>query len=370
MSKQFRYFTIFNGLHAAAFTALSFFGILNIYDITGSLMLAVLSFAGIYLLYPFVLYFIAPMLGKLGTRNSMVIGTVILITSLVPFFFIESYTWLIVPWVLLWMLSRVFYNVSWYYQFCMLSTTKHRGSEIAMKSMIDIVVEAIVPLVSGLLTALYGIQGIVGLAVVLVIAEMVMLMRLQNYHFLYSGGLFRYMQIPRLQNLLLMVGINDAQNFLNVFWHIFIFLVAGSNFAKTGSLVALSVLIGLLFSYFLGHFLDHHNRRSLLRYEAVINSVLWLIRFFANSIAWIVPVDSIYKLNRYLKDEAIGTVTTDMLVNPVHEQQLDEKIIVREIVANAVIGIVVLFGLVLALVFGLKAPLLLAAAISLLFVFF
>jgi hypothetical protein len=370
MSKQFRYFTIFNGLHTAAYTALSFFGILNIYDFTGSLLIAILAYAGIYLLYPFVLYWIAPLLGKLGTRDSMLIGTIFLLSSLVPFFFIETYPWLMVPWVFLWMLSRVFYNVSWYYQFCMLSTTKHRGTEVALKSMIDILVEAIVPLITGLLTALYGVHGVVGLCVLLVGAEMMMLLRLQNYHFLYSGGLFRYMQIPRLQNLLLIVGINDAQNFLNVFWHIFIFVIAGSNFAKTGSLVALSVLIGLLFSYFLGHFLDHHNRRSLLRYEAVINSLLWIVRFFASSIAWIVPVDSIYKLNRYLKDEAISTVTTDMLVNPMHEQQLDEKIIVREIVANAVIAIVVLFGLLLALVFGLKAPLLLAAAISLLFVFF
>lgn len=312
----------------------------------------------------------APVVAKFNTKVSMMIGVLGVLLSSVPLFFVESNSSLIFVWIFLQIAGRTFYYLPYFYYLSKLTSRKKRGSQIGLLNGIIIFSLALAPLISGVVSDFFGIKGLISLTFTLSTLSLIPLFFIDSYKFKFTGDLNKIFSIKSLKTLNEINFINNGQENLNHFWHIYIFVLLGANFEKVGLLFAVVISIGALSSYIFGKFLDHHNRRTLIRYESIINSLSWMFRYLSTNVFTVFLADTFYKVNKYVKDAAIDVVGFDLL-NHKHQQNiLDEKIVLREIIANLSIAISLTLGLVLALTLGIQATFLLAALISLFFISF
>jgi hypothetical protein len=143
---------------------------------------------------------------------------------------------------------------------------------------------------------------------------------------------------------------------------IFIFLTFGS-IISAGSIGTFAGLGGILFTLFVGLMADQYSRKNLLKWGAVIMSLIWLIRYFyANEISY------------YVLSIVAGFITILISIpfdtigyNVAKSENIDEFIVFREI--PIALGRLLIYSLALAITLKINYSFLMAAIAHIYYLF-
>lgn len=369
MNPDLRNFTISRTLFIASFAIIEQFGIVHFYLLFDkNLEFAIGLYIILHLGYALVLPLLMRIIEKTGVRNSMLIGIIFAFLSTVPLFFSTGRTYLLLIWVMLEIIWRSFYFVPFHYFTNKFTSSKHRGSEIGIINGMAIFAMGVTPLISGYVSEAYNLAGIAMLAACLSLLAIVPLLRLENFHFIYNNKLRSVIAAPGMLKMLLLLSLNFAQENINKIWYIFLFLFFSQDFSEFGLITTIAIFISAIISYLFGRFLDHHNRKTIIHYESILNSLAWGLRFIVNTPLGLITAETLYKVNKYIKDDAVDVINVDIISRQHHDESLDERITVRQIFANLAIALTLLIALLAIRLTGeIKTAFLVSVLLSFLF---
>lgn len=370
MKGQFLIFTINRLLYTVAGELIFTFGVLNLYVISGgSLVDTILPFIIVHIGHATLVPLTANITGKMGTKYSLIFGSVMILLANIPLMFVtKERFWLVWLWATLFIIGRPFHWTAVHYYVSILTSGKHRGSELGIFRALGLVVIIITPLIGGFVSAGFGILGLISIVVVAIFLSLIPLLKLKNYHFSYGGRFGKITTLRNPRNLIRLALLDQPSAQMQKFWIIYAFIIIGSSFVIFGNLFTVIAIAGIILSLFTGRYLDHHNRRKLLRLDAVIISVSWVLRAFAQTVSGIFFADVFFRFNANIKDTAAGTLTYDYMFEK-HTEQIDENIIVRETIINYAAAVVNILFLGIILLAGFNAAFLVTALMTLFFLF-
>lgn len=350
MNQNLRNFTISRTLFIAAFAILEQFGIIHFYLIFDSkIEYAIGIYIILHIAYALILPFIAKIIEKMGVRSSMIFAILTAMLSSVPLFFTEQNRNLIIAWLILTIIWRSFYFIPFHYFTSKFTTGKHRGSEIGIINGLGILAIGLTPVISGYVSSQFQLGGLAVLAGFLSLLSVFPLIKIENFHFSYTKGIRTIIAAPGMVKVLLLLALNFAQQNINKFWYLFLFLFFENDFGKFGLITTAAILLSALISYIFGKFLDHHNRKTIIHYESILNSLAWSFRLVANTPILLVAADTFYKVNRYIKDDAVDIINVDIINRQHHDETLDERITARQITGNLAIALALTIALVVVI---------------------
>lgn len=365
MERRFLLFSISRTLFIIAMDIIKIFVALHFYELyDNSLTIAIGAYVSVHLGYALALPWAAKYVSMLDTKKSLIVGASAMILSNIPIFFLEQNNYLLIFWILLFIVAHLFYYIPYFIFVSKFTNSKQRGSQMGKLIAFAILASAISPLIAGYVSSIWGLHGIVLTAMLVTLASFILLIFIPTYRYSYTGKIFKLFKFKKLKKLYFLHSANGAQSNLNHFWHIFLFIFFGASYAKLGLFFTGIILFSAFMSLLFGQFLDHHNRKQIINYEAFLNTLGWSLRILAISLPTVVIADAIYKVNKYIKDEAVSVIDIDILNHKGQDEILDEKIVMRECVINFSIGVALILGIIIANNFGLKAAMLIAVVLS------
>ena len=368
MNSGFKYFTLSYAFFRLGFDLMGLFGAISFYVIFDhSLAHAFGIYALIYLLTTILILPVLKLSEKLGTRNAIIIATFLFALSFFPLSQLPTKrVEFIALWVIISSLARALYWVPMHYYMSNLTEEKKRGSQIGLLYAIVILFSIVAPFIGGYTTEYFGITGLAIAMGIFYLISLIPLFKIPNYRFQFTGNFLRIIFSRDILKIVKVIGVNELQAKETV-WSLFVFLLLGSSFIYFGNVATIVALISVIASLVIGRFLDHNNRLRVLKYDSLINSCLWLIRSVIYTVGGIIFVDSSFKINMQVRNQAVDTISYDLLAKKNQEELLDEKIVARELWVNLLIALNFTLSLLLVSFFGFQFVFVFAALSSLLF---
>lgn len=226
-------------------------------------------------------------IAKIGPKHTMLVGYIFLICSTVMFLTIQSAQWPL--WLVgsVWGASASFFFIPFHVDFSKVKHKKHGGKELGFVQIMERTGAALGPVIGGIIATLFGAQYIFLIATVLLIVGVVPLFRTAEPVKIRQQLSFATLPYRRLKRDYLSVFALGIENTLCIFlWPLFLglfILVDNTVYTKLGFLSTVSIVISILAAYFIGKTIDKHKGRSLLRFSAMANAALNVIKPFTTT---------------------------------------------------------------------------------------
>ncbi|MCA9382912.1 MFS transporter [Candidatus Dojkabacteria bacterium] len=370
MKNKLLIFTSNYSLFQIGFEMINLYGVVYFYQsFDNSIVIALGSIILLQLGYLSTLLVIVNLLGRLGTRVSMMIGSILFFFSFFPLVKLETdkdIVW-IVCWILISMFAKAFHHLPFYYYVSIFTDSKSRGAEMGIVNAISVFFEALAPILGGFTLQRYGISSLAMVSLVIFGLSIIPLFFLDNYHFKPSTSIRKIMKLHSAKQLVRLHVVNELQANSNIAWYIYVFILIGANFTKLGTIFTIVIIISAIISYSVGKFLDHHNRRKIMHMEGFISALAWLLRAITTTFGMVIITDTIFKVNRYIKDELVDVLNLDLLTHEGHSEIIDDVILLRQVAVNIAIILSLSVSLLLVYYFGFEVAFFFSAFASLFF---
>jgi MFS family permease len=240
--------------------------------------------------------------GYFGPKHTMIISCLLQIISASLFLTVPIYHWPV------WLLGPVygagasFFFIAFNTEFSKIKHTLHAGKELGYMQMFEKVGGVLGPLIGGIVGSLFGPQAIFLLAVGFLFGSLWPLFRSAEPVKTRQHLSFRTLPVEKVKRDILAYAGQGVENTLCInVWPLYVslFALSGTVYAQLGLLTAFGVLASIMSAYFIGHTIDVHNARLVLRVSAVLNALLYVFRPFVHSIGPALAVN--------LANEAITT---------------------------------------------------------------
>lgn len=361
------YFTLSNSISFLALNLINSFGVAFLYSkYEKSILYSVGLLVLIRVIYILSLPLLAGLVGKLGTRTSVVFSMCLMIIANISLFSIESNPHLVFFWATLTGISFCFYYLP-----ISLFTSRYTDSEtrgIQMGKIYSgiIFASAFTPLIFGHVLALYSIKGFVLLLSSITIITAFFFLQLENMRFSYSGGLKNLFRFDRsLLKACWIETCHFSTRSLSIFWSLYIFIFFDEDFQKFGLILAAITFFSGVLNIFVGKYLNQHNRKDVLRIQVIFSPFSWIFRLLSYNATSIFFADAFHSLNGFIRESAVETTAYDLMNRDRHSEVLDEKVVLREILITLGVIISLTVGVVVAITFGIKATFFLGMIVSL-----
>ncbi len=299
---------------------------------------------------------------KYGLKHSIFYSIPVLIIFYLGLYTLEQFHWPIYLLAIIFGINNALYWVGYHIDFSLFSNKEDRGKEIGMARIVTSVFHVLGPIIGGLILTFIGFQPLFVVVSVLLIASTIPLFFSKDIHKpapLFIKGIFKGQKI---KNALAFAGHGIESGVSLVIWPIFIFFTILNNFTTLGMVSSLSLLFSLFFVLIIGKFSDVH-RKLVLKMGALLNTIIWGIRFFIKTTFQVFIIDSFYGIS-----QTLITIPFDALsYDKANESNIVKFIMFREIIIQT--GRVILF-LVMTTITTLTTSFLLGGGSSLLYLFF
>ncbi|KXK27419.1 MAG: Major Facilitator Superfamily protein [candidate division WS6 bacterium OLB20] len=370
--KTIIYYSTSRALANVSLGLVTVFGTLSIFQIfNNSLVHALAPLALIHLLHGLLVPLTADFIGRVGTRTSIIIGSVLMLAGQLPLMLLASDNYApVLVYIALNAIGRPLMFTPVLYYVARLTDARKRGSEYGLIRAIILVSIVIYPALGGIVSASFGVAGLITASAMFALLSIVPLFAIETFRFRYTGKVFKLLTHKAFRRASTLAIMNQPIDQFEHLWVVYVFLLLGSSYQDFGYLFTAILIISVGLSLLIGRFLDKHNRRTFLRRDSLLLFFSWIMRTLATSAPGVFVSDIVYKLNANLKDSAYIVLTYDLMTAKKHrDAQLDEHIVVREMVTNIAAAVAIMFGAVIVLNFGFEAAFLFAALISLFFLF-
>ncbi len=256
-----------------------------------------------FILYA-VYFFILPLGAKFATlkgfENGIAVSTVALVAYYACLYLVAFSWWWIVPAVIFYVLQKTFYWPAFYADFGRYSDLAEEGKEVSALHVALSGVYVIGPLLGGALITYgsWGLMFIVGCSLILASNWFLLHTREQfaPRNFPYLAAYKRLFARENRRSLVGYLGFGE-ELILLVLWPVFIATII-SQYVEIGALVAVSTLVMIVATLYIGKLSDERDKRYVLRFSTVLYFFVWLARLLARTPLGIFFVDSFSRLTK------------------------------------------------------------------------
>lgn len=299
---------------------------------------------------------------KYGYKHIIFYSIPILIIFYLGLYTLEQFHWPIYLLAIIFGINNALYWIGYHIDFSIFSDKKERGKEVGIAKIVTLVFYILGPIIGGLILTFIGFQSLFATVSVLLIVSTIPLFFSKDIHKpvpLSIKGIFKGQKI---KNALAFAGHGIESGVSSVVWPIFIFFTILNNFTTLGIVSSLSLLFSLVFILIVGKFSDVY-RKLVLKIGAILNTIIWGIRFFIKSTFQVFIVNSFYGISQTLISIPFDALSYDKA----NKSNIVKFIMFREIIIQ--IGRVVLF-LFMATITTQTIGFFLGGGASLLYLFF
>ncbi len=357
MRKDFILHTILEDLWVVAFFMVDIFGIILFYELTGSIILAVLPYVILFFLYAIQLPFLSKVVGVLGTRMSLVLASLLLTLSIVPLyvFSISHSVISLAAWILLISLGKVFFHTPLLLGLGHSTQVETRGTSFGIKRVSLYFAAITGPIMAGVLSSHLGFAGLAvgsGMTYLLMIIPASQISNEKYSVTLSVRTMMRAKKGCKIAKLSLVAAIVQFSNRL---WPIYVFIILGESLLYLGGFLVIVFTISMLLSISVGKLLDRTDRLKFLERDVIGILITSCFRGIASTPLGIFLADISYNFNSIFADSAIEVITYDLMNTGIGHSKRDEIVIFREFILNIFIALSLLFGAIIASLFGFTA---------------
>ena len=323
---------------------------------------------GIYIVYIFSLSLFAQTIGKIGTRKSLYLSSILFFIAVIPLFTINNENRFLnyFIWILISGIAKSFYFVPYHYSMVKLTEEKNKGNQYSQFLLLSVLATLITPFFGGVLATTFGVKAIALVSGLIFASSIISLNGVPNYKFSFVTSVFKIIKQKGFLKNIKMSLLYQIQN-QESFWQIYVFLLLNKNFFDFGMIFTIVNILGFLITQVLGKFLDHKNKLKILKLDGIVNGIIWFLRFLVSNALGVVLADSLFKINSFIKDETYYLIHYDLLNRETDELTLDEKIILRELVIAIFSALSIPLLLIIANIFNIQTVFIVAAIASILF---
>ena len=325
------------------------FLIVYVYQLFGeSIEKTFLFYAAQFTLMLLVLPFAAKSLSTLGLKKSMAIGNPFLAVYIISLLLASTYgLWLIGVAIVA---KVAYFTLFWparHVEFARFAKKKKEGRQVGIANIITVVVKALGPLVGGFIIVRYGFTPVLILSSCLI--------AISSFPLFFSPEVYEKYSLSWKESFTSMFKKKNRAAATAFYLHgfesgvrlfvfpLFVYLIL-TDFQTIGFLTSGTMVIGIVFTYFLGWLADHKGGRRVLGITSVFQSFSLLLSIFITS-----PF-SYFMISAYMR---LSEVAVDLpMMQYVYRKArlrhkgIDEYIVMRELALGA--GRVTMFALIIA----------------------
>lgn len=300
-----------------------------------SLSKTFIYFGLISLMYAFLAPLGAKVLSKIGIKHSMLLGIPFLFLYYIGLWHVESLGVFIFVLTLLRAIHSMFYWPAYHIYFARASDKGHRGKEIGYRTIIISIVASAAPLLGGVIISAYGFPFLFIIVLTLLFSSMIPLFlskeKYEQYHYSYFS-VFKDLFKKKYRRKMFAFAARGTEFLIQAqVWPLYLFLLAMS-YNSLGIITSASLMMGILFAFFIGKTSDKVGPEKILKIGVVINAILWPLKmlvqtpldaFFANSLhrfgrtAAFIPFSTLFYdwSGEYKKNRSKLVVLSEVSVN-------------------------------------------------------
>lgn len=252
-------------------------------------------------------------------------------------------------------LYSVFYWVPYHTDFTRsIMDYKHPGASIAWYKNALAVMNAVTPLVGGVMIATYGFEYVFvfsGIALLSTIVPIYVMGHASERYAWGYGETFMRLFARKNRALLYAYIADGGQTIISlVVWPVFIFELLDGNYVSVGFMASLTTLAIFLLNVVVGKFVDRVGDEKALTYSSILAATGWIAKFFVDSAFQIFVVDTYHKLGSAANRMSFDTATYEHSAD--NGSYVDEFTTLKELALN--IGRVLVLLLVMVLLYYLE----------------
>ena len=206
--------------------------------------------------------------------------------------------------------SQAFYWMGMHLAFHHASHKQHRGEEVGTRASVTVLSTLLGPFIGGILITWIGFGAVFMLAAILLCASGFLLLRSKENHVPYHFSLKSVMDRKHWKDSLFFISRGTHIIADGVLWPLFIFFILGSYFSMgiIGSLMSLSSII---LYWGIGKYSDHADRRRIIRWSSVFDSLIWIAMAFITTIMQVFGITILSSLVRAAHESPTGALEYD-----------------------------------------------------------
>lgn len=364
MDKQLKFFSLHSIIFRISFDLTTLYGVIYFYQkFQQSLIIALGSFVVIHLLYALFIPIFINTITQTGSKYSLIIAIIFFCFSAITLIVIQDNPTIsnLSVYVITQAIARTFYHIPHHIYITRGTHDKTRGTSYGIYTAVVVFFSGFATLFGGNVLQKYLGYGYAILNILLLILSLIPLLFLDNYRFIFSNNLLKVLRLKNIQKLRNITFANVFHAQAGIVWHIYVFLLLGSSYLNIGYLYAIVITISSLMAIIFGKYLDGHNRKKFFKNSAIITVVTWLLRSFAHTPVSVFIADTIFSINRQLRNEVFDVISYDLTSINNAEELFDEAIALREIIMNVFTAIGISCFLLITLIFGYETTFFFAA---------
>lgn len=300
---------------------------------------------------------ISPFTGKIittiGIKHSMLLSIPFLFLYYLGIWHIDKLgTWfLILP--IIRAVFTSFYWPAYHMDFARFSDEGRRGSEFSFVLILLSSVAAVAPFIGGVVITKYGFPFLFGMVLSFLFASIIPLFLSkdikQDYNISYIGVIKSALKKSNRNMSLSFASWGMATSIIFYIWPIFLFITA-INFEELGVITSGILFLGIFFQYFFGKTSDKEGAENLITPTSVALSIFMGLQILITSPLSAFVMGSFRKFSSSATDISYMSLVYEWAGKK--KDDIDEKIIIREVVHNFSRGLFLLFLALLFLKFG------------------
>jgi len=224
---------------------------------------------------------------KIGPKHSMLTGYFVQILSSAMFLTLGSMHWPLWSLAFVWSFASSMYFIPFNVGFSKVKHTKYGGKELGYLNIMSRIGQVFGPIIGAVVATVFGPQYIFLAAGILLLLGSIPLLSTAEPVRLNQKLDFKGFRVGTLKvDIISFVGVGSENSLYLYMWPLFLglFILSGSTvYAKLGFLASLSVVLGAIMAYVFGKLTDKGRGRHILRFTAVANSFIYLVKIFTNS---------------------------------------------------------------------------------------
>ena len=299
---------------------------------------------------------------KYGFKHSILYSIPILIIFYLALFTLEQFNWPIYLLAVIFGISNSLFWMGYHVDFSKFSDKENRGKEVGMTKIVSLIFHVLGPVIGGLILTFIGFEALFATVSVLLIASAIPLFFSKDIHESIPFSIKGIFKGQKIKDTLAFAGHGIESGISSVIWPIFIFFTILNNFTTLGLVSSLSILLSLVFVFIVAKFSDIH-RKLVLKIGALLNTIIWGVKFFVKTTFQVFIVDSFYGISQTLISIPFDALSYDKA----NKSNIVKFIMFREMTVQA--GRVTLF-LIMTVIATLTVSFFFGGGASLLYLLF
>jgi MFS family permease len=249
---------------------------------------------------------------------------------------------------------------------------KHIGIHMAIYRNVLQIMNAITPLVGGLLITAFEFKYVFVFAAIILFTTLLPIHYIVQVYERYSWGYietFKHFLSRKNRALVYAYMADGAQGIItSIVWPIFIFELLNGNYASVGFITSLTTIAILLLNVVVGKIIDKTGRDKVLKYSTLFSATGWLIKVFVDSAFQIFITDTYHRIGRAANRMTFDSSTYEQAADNGH--YIDEFTTLKNMALD--LGRVLMLIIVVVLVYSVgnvRIVFILAAIATLMMVF-